>query len=447
MSIQTVIGSLAFFIGASFSVNGFAHNLLWVYQRALEQDPTVREAYATYLAAKQTLPIARAELYPQLGVTANVTMDKFLNIDNNPAIHSRGFAFNLNQAILRLEKCYAVRQADFEVRAALQTFAMARQTLIVSVVEAYFGVLAAQDDLELSRAQKASLEAQLNQAQQKFKLGVIAIADLKQAQAQYQMQLADQIEKVNALEDKKLALSEIINVIPETFATLQPDFVPVPPRPANLEQWARITRRYSHAISEAKFQYLALKKAEQVQFAQHYPMVDFVGQYGGQRSDQTINLDSIVTYSGFFRYWSFALDGTLNLFSGGKITALTREAALRKIASGFEWKRVERATVSQTKQTFRGVVSDISSIKAYQQGVASALTALDAAQKGYDLGLNTTADIMDRLFNVYTQKKNLMNARYDYVLNVIRLKDSAGILSDADVVTVNNWLLEKKNDK
>lgn len=414
-----------------------AADLLDIYSLAETSDPTYLETRANYRATLETKPQARAELLPQVGLGANIFENRQDIISDSGSgtvdFRSEGFSLDLRQPLFSVPEYMQYQQSDSIIKQADAEVLAARQDLTIRVVEAYFNVLAAEDNLQFAEAEKRSLEQQLEQAEQRFEVGLTAITNIQEAQAGYDRAVAQVIEAENGVDNAREALREITGEFVVHLDGLSSEIPLVEPNPADIDLWTSQALEQNFNITAAEYALETSNKEIQVQKAGHLPTLDLVAsrnfeKSGGFFGDREITTDAI------------GLELNLPLFSGGAVTSRTREARELYDANLQRLHFAQRSAQSQTRQAYLGVISGISRIKALEQAVVSSETALEATNAGFDVGTRTAVDVVAAERALSDARRNLARTRYDYIVNSLRLKQAAGILSDQDLALVNRWL-------
>ncbi|MGE0384556.1 MAG: TolC family outer membrane protein [Gammaproteobacteria bacterium] len=421
-----------------------AENLLDIANLAATRDPQFRSIEASYQAVKEQRVQARANLmlprveagmhteYNDQDITSSFSFGTLGNSDS-ASFNSRGWSINLRQPVYHYDRWIELKQADSRIVQADLSVSAARQDVMIRASERYFEVLAAQDDLEFARAEKTALARQLEQAQQRFEVGLIAITDVQEAQAGYDAAVAQEILAQNSLDNAFDALSELTGQAHNAVTPLGEAMPLATPEPAVLEQWTETALKQNLKLRQA---IAAADTAEQEitrQRAGHHPSLDVVGSRGDQRTGgrfgQT-DTDAAV----------IGLELTVPIYAGGQIVSRTREAEHRHRAALEDLERERRAAERTTRTAYLGIISGVSRVKALAQAVVSAQTAVTATAAGFEVGTRTSVDVVTAERELFRSKRDYARARYDYILNTLRLKQAAGTLATQDVATVNSWL-------
>ena len=415
--------------------------LIDAYRLALESDPQLRAAEAARGALGEASPQSLALLLPSLNLSANTsdnatessgsTITAF-NTDED--YNSHGYNLTLTQPIYHHDYWVGLRQADATVAQAEADYAAAKQDLIVRVATAYFDVLAAQDTLEFARAEKDATARQLEQAKQRFEVGLIAITDVHEAQAQYDLTVAQEITAENSLANTREALQEITGQYDENLQVLLDEIPLRTPNPNNIDEWVTQAREQNLSLRAAQFTATAAKEEINRQRAGHYPTLDFVATQSNSFSHSSTGRETDSE--------TLALQLNVPLFAGGAVNSKTREASYRSDEARHRLEQTRRNVKRQTRDAFRGVIAGISRVKALKQAVISSDKALEATQAGFEVGTRTIVDVLLSQRELFRAQSAYSRSRYDYLLNAFRLKQAAGSLSLTDVEGINKLMMK-----
>ena len=433
--------SLLVFLWLALPLPGFADDMLSVYQLAVQSDPQLQAAKAAYQATLEVIPQSRAALLPNLGATGIVTRDRYHN--RNPAAGepensyatNKTFGAQLTQALYQRESFLKLEQTDSVVAQSKAQLTAAEQDLILRVATRYFLVLGAQDNLAFVKGDKDAIARTLDQAQQRFDVGLSAITDVLEARARYDIAVSDEINAEKLLADAREALREVTGVEPGTLEVLQPEIPLVPPDPAVEEQWVTVATDQNPLLLAARAATETARQEIDIQRAGHYPTLDLTADYAWRNND----------FGGFGisqerNDSSIGVQMTLPLYTGGLISANTRQSQQQFTQAQETQVQQRRATERQARDYFRGVMTGISKVTALKQAVLSNEKALEAAQAGFDVGTRTIVDVLDTQRDLLSAKRDHARSRYDYLLDILRLKQAAGSLEEDDLRLINALL-------
>jgi outer membrane protein len=442
-----------------------AADLLAVYQRALQSDPQLREAEANRLAALEAKPQAVSALLPQLTGSGQISKETDVGPDNfaeavqlsptAPAIIETSpfngttnttthlYRVDLKQNLFNWANWVALKTADAQVAQAEADYQAAKQDLIERVAQRYFDVLAAQDDLEAQQAALASVSHQLDQAEARYTIGLIAVTDVEEARAAHDSSVATVIESKRTLASAQELLSEITGDRLESLARPREPFELTNPDPLSEDQWVNMALQQNLSLVSSR---LAADIArENISSAEsgHYPTLDLVGS----RFKTLTDVNSNYANGGFAESTnldqnsrSIGLQLTFPLYSGGAVASQVRKAVYLHRAAKERLERVARETERDTRDAYLGVLSGISRVKALSRALESNTVALKATEGGYEAGTRTAVDVLQSR-RLWTQAQtDYSRSRYDYLINLIKLQQAAGILSDQSLGSINDSL-------
>lgn len=420
--------------------NAVSADLMEAYSLAERSDPRFQQVAANKRAVLESRPQAYSQLMPSVNLTANTfyneqeTAVSGTNIPGgNFEFNSRGYNLNIRQPLFRWERFLNVKQANSSIREADAQLAAAQQDLMVRVAEAYFNVLAARDSLDFARAEKRSLSRQLEQTKQRFEVGLTAITDVQEAQAGYDRAVAAEIAAENEIDNAREALREIAG---QYFTRLEPlsDEMPlVTPEPADIEVWTDIAVQENLEVIAAMSAVERSRQEVDVQQAGHLPTLDLVTRVGEDTSGGRFGTTTTETVA-------VGVEFNLPIFQGGFVSSRAREARHRVDEQLERLEQARRQAHRLTRQAYHGVISGISEIKALDQAVLSSETALQATEAGFQVGTRTAVDVVTSERATFEARRNYARARYDYIVDTLRLKQAAGILSPEDLSQINMWL-------
>src|SRR5213083_1521364 len=406
------------------SLDAAAEDLVQVYRDAQRYDAVYSGARYALEAGREKLPQGRSLLLPTLGLTGSFTTSRVDSESRDPATAPNlnflrrpevdGYTLTFSQPVFRLQNWYQFEQGEQQVRQAEAAFGQASQDLIVRVSQAYFDVLSAQDTLGLARAQKAAISEQLAQAKRNFEVGTATITDTHEAQARFDLIVAQEIAAQNDLENMRRA----------------------PPNPNNMQDWVDLAQKQSYpvALQEATTEVARLEAKRS--FAAHLPTLDFIATYGktGQGATITSPVGSDVTTT------QIGLQFALPLYQGGAISSREREAAALYLKAKDDLENARRQAALTAQQTYLSVINGIAQVGALEQALVSSQSALDSNKLGYGVGVRINIDVLNAQQQLFSTRRDLSTARYNAILNQLRLKSAAGSLRDEDLEEVNRAL-------
>ena len=417
-----------------------AADLVELLKLAEHSEPLYREAQETALAVAENIPQARALLWkPELAFTVGGSTNALdITTARDPAGRSASYEgsdyrVTLRQPVYHHDRYLRLQQADKRLHQAQLEVDASWQSLMVRVAERYFAVLGAQDDLSFARAERESLSGQLEQAKQRFDVGLIAITDVQEAQAGYDRAFAQVITAENALQNAEEGLREVTGDYPSSLWTLGEKLPLERPSPNDVGHWTETAISQNLDVAAAL---VATEIAEDdiaIASAGHYPTIDIDGSHGYNNAGGQFG-DVQTTHS------DIGIRLNVPLYSGGTVVSQTRQANHTHAAALERLERSRRATYRRARESFLGVVTQISAVQALGQSVISSATALESTRAGFDVGTRTTVDVVTAERGLSQARRDLSRARYEYILNLLRLKQAAGTLAPTDIAITNSWL-------
>jgi outer membrane protein len=440
-----------------------AVSLIDVYKLALDQDPAFKQAEAQYLAASQVKPLARSFLLPNLGLSGAVshrytdTPGGALSTTGIPAGNrttidqsAHGWSVSLNQTVFDWGQFKTLDQAGKRVAQAETTYEAAKQDLTTRVATRYFAVLAAEDSLASARSAREAISRQLEQAQRRFEVGLIAITDVQQAQAGYDTSVAQEISAQQILATAHEFLREIIGEDFPKLAGPREDFPLRNPDPANQEEWVRRSLADNLTLNAQRFALEVANEQINIDRGSRYPKLTLSAGYSDQNQETTQSLyfppgspfpsPSTTTSNLFPTGNNVALNLTFPLYTGGSNSARIQQSVYNARLAMQTVEQVTRQTERQTRDAFLTVLSDISRVRALKQSVESNRTALRATEAGFEVGTQTTVDVLVAQNALRLAETDYSQSRYNYLLAAMALKQASGSLTESDVMEVDNFL-------
>ncbi|MBK8960923.1 MAG: TolC family outer membrane protein [Proteobacteria bacterium] len=419
-------------------------DLLGALDAAEQSDPQYRQAQEQALSVAEGIPQARAQLWlPNINFSAGIShIEQSLSggfsipgSDNSPTYASKEYRINLSQPVYHHDRYVQLRQANKRLQQAQFEVLAARQDLMLRVAERYFNQLAAHDSLAFAKAETQSLKSQLEQAQQRFQVGLIAITDVQEAQAGHDRAQAAEISAENEVENANEALREVTANYDLDLAPLGEHLPLVVPEPLDIDRWTTTALERNLDLSAANIAADIAHEEIRRQYAGHYPSLDIVGGHsfnkqGGRFGNSSVEQNDI------------GVQVTVPLYEGGQVVSRTRAAEHDSNASLERLEQTRRAVHRETRQAYLGVVTKISSVKALSQAVVSSQTALESTRAGFEVGTRTAVDVVAAERSLYQAKRDFARARYDYIIETLRLKKAAGSLEPDDLVAANGWLVD-----
>lgn len=434
-----------------------AESLLEIYQQALQSDPQIHEAEARHLAALEAKPQARGVMLPQINATGDwnetdVSGSSFSFINGETTTFDQSatntfWGVSLRQSLFRWDQIVNLKRADKTVARAEAVREAAQQDLIVRVAQRYFDVLAAEDRLTSINANREAIARQLEQAKQRFEVGLIAITDVQESQAAYDQSVASEIGAKRTLATARNLMREITGQYISEYDAPADDFPLV--NPADDEtSWVELSLAQNLNLVASRLDEQLARDEISYRRNGYYPTLDLVVSTGESTSEGDVfSSSSAGNFTNNFDDANdrdvVSLQFTVPLFAGGYNSSRVKEAVYLHRASREQLQRITRETERQARDAYLGVLAEISRVKALDQAVASSTTALQATQAGYEVGTRTIVEVLNSQFSLYVAITNFYQSRYDYIMNALRLKQAAGTLEIQDLEKIDRWLKDR----
>ena len=444
------------------TANLAAESLQDIYELALENDAQLRAEEAQYRANLEVEKLGLSALLPQLNANYSINnrdtdtkgnsievspeggltpIDTFTNTD----LDTDGYEVRVDQALFDLPAWFTFQSGKEFSKQAEATFAANQQNLIVRVTEAYLLVLRAQDNLEASKAQERAFERQLEQTQQRFEVGLIAITDVYEAQAAFDLSRVNRIVDENNVAVALERLSLLTGQNHSNLHVLKEDFEIGPPTPTDRSAWVEFALENNLSLAAARYAEEAARQRAKANQMEHAPRVSGGYSYSDFSTDGDLSrrpateFDVPPDQDQEQEIWQIRVD--VPLYSGGAISANRRQAAQEFNASREQRINLSRNTVTEARSRHMTVMSDVQRVAARKQSIVSSRSALDATQAGYEVGTRNVVDVLNAQNTLFAAQRDYANSRYDYIINLLRLKENAGLLSPQDVLNLDSYLI------
>jgi len=435
----------ALFLGILvFSQPLVAADLLQTYREARTNDPVYASARATRDAGRENLPQGLALLLPTIGASGFTQMND-IDISFRDVLPSskregntNGYNLSLTQPLFNWQSIMLYQEAGHKVALAEAAFGQVAQDLVVRVAQAYFDILASQDSLAFIQAQKTAISEQLAQAKRNFEVGTATITDTHEAQARFDLANSQEIAAQSDLEIKQRTLQQIIGKFPDRLTPLRPLTELSPPKPNAMEEWVASaeTRNFAVRVQEAALE-IATREIERNR-AGHYPSLNIVGNVGkNSASISSVGTQSFATDS---INRTIGLQLAIPLYAGGGVNSLVRQAAANQEKARQDLENARRSAALAVRQAYLGVTNGMAQVRALEQALISSQSALDSNKLGYEVGVRINIDVLNAQQQLFSTKRDLSRARYDTLVNGLKLKAASGTLGEDDVVAVNSLL-------
>jgi len=415
-----------------------------IYEQALAHDPTLASALSANKAAQEIIEQGKALYRPVVNFNAGVNASRTDIAFNNLASPFKGgvqtfegynYGIEARQPIYRKQNLVQMDQALTQVSQADKQLNLSQQGLILRTTQSYFDVLLAQDKIDLINAQKAAILSQLNQAKANFDAGISTITDVNEAQARYDLIVAQEIAAINEHQIAEHAIQAITGEVPQRLAAVKTEL-----KPNTLEQgmdkWLQVAVQNNLNIQiqqdTVKYSEQEIERAK----AGHLPTLDAVASY----SDTYANGGQF-GFGNDLKSGSIGLQLQVPLYQGGATNSRVRQAILNKQKAQDDVELARRQTELETQRAYLNLNTSIAQIKAYEQALTSSQSQLKSTSKGYEVGIRTSIDVLNAQQQLFAAKRDLLQARYSYLVNIIRLKAAAGVVIEADLADINQQLV------
>jgi outer membrane protein len=435
-------------------------DLIGVFEDAVRNDPVIRQADATRLAAREARPQAIAALLPQVTGTASAQGDHnsgtqpFFGTNPNGTAFvepvqavvdttTKGWQLNLKQNVFSWSNWMTLKQAGREVAQAEANYQAAEQQLILRVAQAYFTVLSADDTLQADQASLEAIARQLDQANKRFEVGLIAVTDVEDAKAARDTAASTVIAAKRTLATAEDQLQEITGQKYDRLAKPGADMPLANPEPADEDRWVNISLEQNLSLISSRLASDIARDNVQIAKGGHLPSVDIVAgrSYQSQGVDEVFG-GQLFPYDVYYNDRQISLQVTLPIFSGGYTQSKVRQSEYQWIAAKEAVVQSSRATERQARDAYLGVISGIARVQSLRQAVESNQTALKATEAGYEVGTRTSVDVLNARKNLVQAQTDYAASRYDYIVSVLQLRLAAGNLDRQQLDSINGWLTQ-----
>jgi len=418
--------------GVFLTIDARALDLVQTYHQALANDARYTSARYALNAGREASVQGRAGLLPTFsaGGAYNRSEYNWNTLTNN-------YGLQLTQPLFRPANWERYEQAKLSVAASEVAFLDAQQDVILRVAQAYFDVLAAQDVLTFLKAQKSAIAEQLASAKRHFDIGGATITDTNEAQASFDLVLAQEIAATSNLEVARSALQHIIGKAPAVLATLRPGVAQHSPEPARISPWISMAEQQNYSVLSQKIALETAKRQIKIHRAGHSPTVDLIGSRNF--SNTTGSKNPFTNNSGVSN--AIGLQWTIPLYSGGAVDSEVRQAVAleRKARSDLDFAR--RKAALDASQAYLGVSNGLAQVKALEAAELSSQSSLDSNKLGYQVGVRINIDVLNAEQQLFSTRRDLAKARYDILMHGLKLKAAAGVLTENDLAQVNALLV------
>lgn len=414
---------------------------------AWQADSEWAAARQTWQAEQETLTQGRAGLFPSVNASYRDMNSNFdpADVSGTADYDTTTLAVEARQPLFRPGAWFGYKQAKAATSAAEAQFDQARQGFLLRVSEQYLGVLRAWDNLVTARSEERAIGRQLEQTRERFDVGLVPRTDVEEAQAVYDLSRVNLIVAESEFHIARDRLEALTGKRWEQLAALREDLPLAGPDPANPKQWVTLAQENNPGVVAADFSAKTARYQARQSLSGQLPTVDLVGSW--QDADQTTPFTQngqIATFSSEAETTSYGFEVRMPLFQGGALNSQRKEAAYRHEAAREQFQLAHRDVGQQARSQYRVVETDVLRVKARRQAIKSAQSALEATRSGYEVGTRNVVDVLNAQRTLYAAQRDYDTARYDYILDSLRLKALAGILEEKDLGQINSWLSENR---
>ncbi|WP_417500868.1 TolC family outer membrane protein [Marinobacter sp.] len=415
-------------------------DLVETYEKALSYDSGIATAQARFESQQASSDISQSALLPQIGAYGDAQHIDIDGPNQDNSYRELKYGLQLTQPLFRAGAWFRYDASQFQTDSARAQYNLAQQQLILDVATAYFNVLRAQDTVMTSQATEAAIQRQYEQAQERFDVGLIAITEVYEARASYDDSRSLRIAAENQANIAKEQLARLTGEYTNELENLRQNFPLGRPEPMDPAAWEMTALEQNWSIQSAMYELNASEAGLKQAKAGHYPTLDLSASYGKsdvhgiEQNPPTLQRDGETTQG------IIALNLKVPLYSGGGTQAGVRQQRSLVTVAEQSLNTVRRDVRVNTRSLFLTINNNIETASALERTIISRRSALDATRAGYDVGTRNIVEVLDAERAYYVALRDYANARYDYVINMLQLKQAAGTLSPRDLIELNNWL-------
>lgn len=424
-----------------------ADSLLEVYESALKNDAQLKADKARYDASKESQILNRADLLPQINANASVvetdreTTNNLNNATGKTNADSQGWEISLKQNLFNMSAWYTYKQGKKLSEQAEAQFGADQQSLIVRVASAYFDVLRNVDILEASLAEEKALAKQLEQTKQRFDVGLTAITEVHEAQAAYDSAVAAKLEAQGNLSISYEALEVLTGQAEDQVAPLMSNFPVIEPSPSNRADWVEFALKNNYALKASRLNADAQLDRAKSAKSKHLPTLSASATYGETDGD---GIGDNGPYDNTTDTNTISVRLDVPIFAGGATSAGSRQAYAQYTQAQETYNKTQRDVIQGARASHLSVETGVARVQARKQAIVSSQSALEATQSGYEVGTRNLVEVLLAQRNLYQARRNYSDALYDYVIDTIKLREVAGMLTPADVQEIDKWLMKDR---
>ena len=431
-----------FIATAFFSVNASAVDLMQVYKDALANDAQFSAARAARLAGSERAVQGRSALLPRVALSGGVSkthseFDPDIGKTVSSSSTGNSLTLSLSQPLFNLGTWENYEQSKLSVAISDIQFAQAQQDLMLRVAQAYFDVLAAENTLKTLQDQKVATAEQLASAKRNFEVGTQTITDTHEAQSAFDLVTAQVLAGEGDLEVKRAALRQIIGKDAGNLSRLKDGIQLSSPAPAQITEWVATAEKQNFGVTISQASLEVAQRETKKSRAGHLPTIDLSASTGRSSGGS-----ALTSASGVSRPTTIGVSVNVPLFAGFATESRVRETIALEDKARNDLENARRAAAQSARQAYIGVVSGLAQIKAFEAAEISSQSALDSTKLGYQVGVRINIDVLNAQQKLSNTRQSLAKARYDNIVNGLRLKAAAGTLKEADLAEINTLLMQ-----
>ena len=421
----------------------FSEDLEDIYELALNNDPLLKSAEASFRAGKESKRQGIAALLPSLSVSGSTNWNES-RIEETliDEYNSNNYSGTISQPLFRLDKWFKFKQGKALSEGAVAEFAFQQQETMIRVASSYFNVLNAIDSLNAAKAEEEAIGRQKDLAKKRFEVGLAPITEVHETQAAYDLSIVSRLAREVQLDTAKEVLAAIIGASTPLLSPLSDEFPITLPDPMERELWVKLALENNYQLKAARLNQVAAKNSARASGASHLPNIDIVGrvtkstsqsgQFGGFIKNPISGLEQDNR--------QYGIQVTFPLFAGGAISSARRQAYAIYDRTKEQALYTERSVIKDVRSNHYNVQTQVANVKARKQALTSAASALKATEIGYEAGTRNVVDLLQAQRGLYTAQRDLAGARYEYIISMLRLKSSAGSLNPDDLINISKWM-------
>lgn len=451
--------ALALALAGLFTIGAAQAADLWnVTRDGLDHNANLASARAGFSAVEAGRAIQRGTLLPQISVAGNLTHNRTYESQGvrgaqgaQPGIggeagsradegdfNALGLSLEASQAVFDANRTALLERAERQIDREAFSLMATEQQLLLDIAEAYFEILRAHDILSARISQETAIKRQLEQARERFEVGLIAITEVHEARASFDLARAQRIAAESAMQVSFEALERLTGQRYEHIDGLAEDIPVVPPEPLDRDDWVELAMANSPLLLVAEAGIEVARSELDVSRAGRLPTVEAFAAYNYSDNDRS-GLDSHNSTS------QLGVRASMPLYTGGTTQAEIRQSGFALEVSQYDFEDQRRTTVQQVRSLYTRVINDVETVEARAQAIVSNRSALEATRSGYEVGTRNIVDVLNAERNLFNAIADHAEARYDYVLGLLGLQQQSGILDAESIQAVNAWLHEDES--